>query len=417
MRNAWILLMAAVVCGAMIGCVDVATPAEGPGGPAAGAQGGDPNAIGMQLYWDHRLSLGSGETVTRIYQLDEMLYCMTNRNRLFARDAATGLDRWTVTVAQPGAPVFRPTHVDKIKLSATVPGAAALVYGEPNLDAYDAVVLNTSSQLIVINRRDGNILRRMDLPVPTSSGGATDRMAMATFYGGSADGSYYAYSIQRGVRQWIKSTPDMILAPVECGNGRVFIASTTGTFLSVATNSDVMWQKKLGGAVTAPFLVDKRAIFVGCEDSRVYALPMEARTSDDSNVSGGIKWERPFVCQGPVRSAVQASENTVFAKSDGDKFYAINLVNGQQRWTLPKGVLVGAVIGSDAYVQSDGQLLVVDEMLGKGKGSMSLGTLTLVCPSTNGKAVWAASTQGRVVCLRPGSVPALKAQDIRDAVK
>lgn len=411
MRNAWILLVVAAACGAMVGCGGASAGASGLSVPAASAGVGEPNAIGMQMYWEHRLALRNGEFVTRVYQLDEMFYCFSNQNRLFARDAATGLDRWAVTVAPKGTPVYRPMHVDKILLSETVPSASALVSGNYDLKPYDVVILNTNGQVIVINRRDGSILRTMDLPTEASSGGCTDG---TYFYGGSANGYYYAFNIQRAVRPWIKHTDaTMISAPAEYGSGRVFLTTSGGaagsTFLSISPSlGEVVWQKPMGGTVTAPFVVDKRAIFVGCEDARVYALPLEARTNF---------WDRPFVCLGPIRTAVQVSENTVFAKAEGDKFYAINLVNGQQRWTLPGATVVGALIGSDAYVQSNGQLLEVDEMLGKNKGSMSLGDLSLVCPSTNAKAIWAASPQGHIVCLRPASVPALKAQDIRDAVK
>ncbi len=396
MRNAWILLVVAV-CSTMIGCQ--------PSGPSSSQAPvlADANAIGLRLYWDIALPLNAGEKITKVYQMDEMVYCLTSQNRLVARDALTGVQRWTLTIAEPGTPVFRPVHADKMMLSEVLPGAAGL--GNTQVTAYDVVMINSSGRLIVVARKDGALLRRLDLPSGASSGGATDG---TQFFAGTATARFYGFNVQRGVQTWVKGTNDSVIAPVEYVNNQLFVASASGKIMVSNGLGELLWQRTAGGPIAGPFAVDRRAMFVGCDDSRVYALSMDPRTNF---------WERPFVCQGPVRQAIQLTENTVFAAAVNDKFYAINLVNGQQRWSMDGPGRVAAVFGADVYIVAGNSIVVADEMLGKTKGHMSLENLNIVASGTGSKGIWTASPGGRLVCLRPTSVGILKAEDVKNATK
>ena len=66
--------------------------------------------VSLQYYWDLDLRLGADQTVTHLLQMDENVYCLTNKNRLIAIDAARGLPKWQRSVADPSATLFLPTH-------------------------------------------------------------------------------------------------------------------------------------------------------------------------------------------------------------------------------------------------------------------------------------------------------------------
>jgi hypothetical protein len=50
--------------------------------------------VGLQCYWPRELAMDEGESLRNLWRLDENLYCLTSRNRLYVIDAAKGLLRW-----------------------------------------------------------------------------------------------------------------------------------------------------------------------------------------------------------------------------------------------------------------------------------------------------------------------------------
>jgi outer membrane protein assembly factor BamB len=139
--------------------------------------------------------------------------------------------------------------------------------------------------------------------------------------------------------------------------------------------------------------VDSRGCFIPCEDNFLYAF-----TPDLS-----LKlWDHPFACKGPLRQAAQVGERTIFQRAEGDKLYAINLVDGQERWNLPQGLQVLAEVGTDTLVRATGnRLLLVDEILGTVKATAYLGGYDLFMANAADPVVYAAWHQGRVTCFRP----------------
>ncbi len=358
--------------------------------------GKDLDQIGYQKYWEATptdLGLVAGEQIKEIWHLQENVYVLTDTNRLIAMEAERGLYRWSVVVAPRGERVFRPLHAAYMLLTEKLPSVAEVLNPQqPTMPAFDGLVINSSSQVLVIERRLGKVVRRINLEFGCSCAGTTDG---AMFYAGSADGRYYAVSLQQGFKTWTASVLDNVAAPMEYANGMVYVAGVNGTILAVrgGRNASEPIKMQLSGAITAPFHVDERGCFVPCENGSLYAF-----TSDLAQ----RLWDHPFHARGPLRSAVQVGEKTVFQAVHGEQFYALNLVDGRERWVLPRGVQVLAVDGSDVFVRdSAGRLLQVDEILGSTKASASLRGLDLFVGNVTDSTIYAAGRSGQVVCLRP----------------
>ena len=118
-------------------------------------------------------------------------------------------------------------------------------------------------------------------------------------------------------------------------------------------------------------------------------------------MDGEPLWEQPFVCEGPLRDPVQVAEYTIFQFARRDKFYAVNLVTGKQRWDLPEGRKALAVMDGEVYVLSDSNaMLIVDEMLGTVKTALPLTGWELFAGNTDKPAIYVASRSGKVACIR-----------------
>jgi len=393
------------------GCTDEGYFAGAGGGGGVGSVGSHvpvPAQLGklqLQYYWQARLPLEGAEHVARLYRLDENVYCLTDKNRLFAVDAATSLLKWQHKVADPAQTVLPPAHANGARLPLRVGGVKELLSTHAKeqalkeASALDIVAINTLSEVQVLDRQTGRQIRKIPFEFSANTGGSTDGEC---FYVGTTDGWYYAIRLFDAIPLWWGKTGDIIMAPPMVHGGYLFVASTDGGLqaLAVAERGRRLWQSgdrltlAMHGPVTAAFHVDDRGCFIPCEDHRVYAY---------HTASGRPLWE-PFTCQGPLRDPIQVGTNTIFQYATGDKLYAINLANGKLRWSLPEGRKVLAVMDNDVYLlDKSGRLLVVDEILGKVKGVLPLAGLELCAGSATAPAVYAATRDGRVVCIRQKS--------------
>jgi len=367
--------------------------------------------VNLQYYWELPLVLEKGETVRRLYLLDENLYCLTSSNRLIAVDAAKGIPKWSYELAEEHQTVFRPCHAEKVTLSEEVEGLRELISGEPSgpVKTFDAVMFNTLKDLLVLDRTTGRLVRKIRFDFVAGAGGTTDG---AYFYVGSTHGWYRAIRLQEAIHVWTLPVGGLSTAPVEHHGGRLYIAGGDGNFyvITAGRKRKQLWPlvgarstgPMMDGPVTTEFHVDERGCFVPCEDYRLYKYAL----------SGERLWR--FVCEGPLRDPVQVGRNTVFQFARRDKFYAINPLSGEPRWSMPDGRLVLAVAGTDVYLLGNGRtLFLIDEILGKVRTSVPMTGFDLFVGNATAAVIYTARRDGRIFCLRPLDAGHLKPEMLR----
>ncbi len=348
---------------------------------------------GLQYYWQLPLNLSGGESIKQLIQLDENLYCLTNRRRLIVVDAAVGRPKWSHTVARVRQKVFSPTHVDRMWLPEKVSGLKEILSPDTVVRTapFDAVLINTVSYVLVLDRADGRVYRKIPFSFAANTGGASDGQ---NFYVASVKGWYYGIRLQEAVEGWWLSADDAVRAPVKYFARRIYVADEAGKV--IATNVEVRgekeWDQQLSGAVTAEFHVDARGCFLPSDDNRVYAF---------DSLTGGKLWEQPFACQGPLRDPIQVAESTIFQFARGDKFYAIDLATGQERWSRKDGRTVLAAFDGEVYLLNDSRtLLIVNEILGTVRTSLPMTGWDLFATNVTTPAVYVATRDGKLACIR-----------------
>jgi len=383
MRNVVTGAMVAAVLAMTVGCAGKPAPTVRPPVDTAVLA-----KAGLQYYWDAHVELDPGESVKKLWRLDENLYCLTSVHRLVALDARTGIYKWSVTVSEPHKRVFPPTHAENV----AIPDEPAGIWGMTHRNSvevtpFDAVMVNTIDSMLVVDRLTGEVKRRIALDFNANTGGASDG---AFFFVGSARGWYHAIRLFEAVELWWKGTDSMITAPPVAYRGRLYVASEDGRFyVASIPDKKVVWKRTTDGAIVAAFHVDRRGCFVGSEDGRLYAF----------DLAGGDLWH-PFVCQVPLRWPPQVAQNTVFQYAPGENFYAINLSNGNQRWTRQTGRRVLTVIDGQVYLlDADNVLLIVDEVLGRVINSLPMTGFDLFVPNTAAPAIYTGTTDGKLFCI------------------
>ncbi len=347
---------------------------------------------GLQYYWRLKLGLSKKETVTWTIQLDENLYCLTSTNRLITIDAATGLMKWSHQVANKNQMVFPVAHADNMLLGEKVAGLKEILSGatDENLTPFDAVLVNTLSYVLIMDRANGRVYRKIPFDFPANTTGASDG---TYFYVGSTRGWYYAMKLREAAKVWWLDAHDMIAAPLKYHDGRIYVATEGGSLIAtdVTQRGTKLWTKKLGGAVTAEFHVDSRGCFVGCDDQRIYAF---------DPATGDALWE-PFIAQAPLCDPIHVGENTVFQLARGDKFYAIDLTTGKERWSHRDARKILGVFNGNVYLLTAARsLLIVDEMLGTVKTSLPLSGWELFAGNVSSPGIYVATRRGDLGCIR-----------------
>ncbi len=393
-RRALAVLTLAAVLGGVVGC--------GPGDLPQFVHAGVLAKASLRYYWDMKLSLDEGETVERMYLMDENLYCLTNENRLLVVDAAVGGVKWHARIANKDQTVYRPCHADNVVLPEKVSGIKEILNLAPEAqgELFDAVLINTLSKIFVFDRANGAKKREIQLNFPANTGGACDG---ELFYVASTKGWCHAFLLREAMRAWAISTAGLITAPIEYHAGHIYVASQDGSLYAAQAGrmNNIIWRRPLPAPITAGFGVDDRGCFVPCEDNRIYAL---------NALTGEPLWD-PFICEGHLLEPIQVGVSTLFQRAEGDKFYALNLANGRLRWTRPAGRLILAVISGKAYLLDDtGALQVVDEVLGSVSASFPLTGMELFAANTTAPAIYVGNREGYLFCIRPRRAGRLTAQ-------
>ena len=347
----------------------------------------------LQYYWKRQLSLDHGENVVRMYCMDENLYFLTNRNHLYAMDAAVGNPKWNLPVARTQNTVFAPTHISNMRLPEKVGTIRSLKHPPPpeEFKTFDAVLINSTTRLLVIDRKKGKVFR----DVPFAGYVATDRGVSDGVYFYVASGSllYYGLKLEPAVNVWRREIGEMIMAPMSYYNRRLYMGTVDGTFRCADVNNfgQKHWELRFDGPIRSRFHVDARGVFLACEDRFIYALdPVR-----------GVKLWDPVPLKGAITGPMQVGELTIFQYARGDGLYAVNLANGKLRWKKPNARRVLGLMDGVVYLlDGRGNLQMVNEITGKTISSTPFGGFDLYADNLSAPAVYAAKRNGKVFCIR-----------------
>jgi outer membrane protein assembly factor BamB len=265
------------------------------------------------------------------------------------------------------------------------------------LDPFNAVVINTLSKLLVIDREsqgEPKVYRNIELEFASNTGATTDGESA---FIGSTDGLCHAIMLGAGVHRWDLDVRTQIKARPEVGLGRVYVAGTAqtnNTFYAVRSLAEYeeMWSQPLPGPVAADFHVDQRGAFIPVKRNLLVAFEL---------ASGKPLWPA-IPMEGFLTTPVQVASQSVFQYANMDKLYAIDIVDGSIRWTMEEGRRVLAVMDGKVYLlDASDNLRIVNEIMGTSEGSLPLNGFDLFVPNTTTPAIFTGTRDGRIFCISP----------------
>jgi len=398
--HVWVRWLVVLALGALLG--GCGRPQQG--GEFAGVP--QPEVLarsGLHYYAHFKVKLDDGEDILSMHRLDEHLYLLTDHHRLIACDARSLAMRWSYQIDPRDNPVFRPIHADKVMMSDKPTSIIDMVGQKlPVLKPFNAVMFNSLTHVIVLDRATGRQVRRAELPYAAASGGAFEG---GYYFAPDTKGLTFAVSLAEEVQSWTFPADDMISAPVQVYNHSVYSVSRRGNVrvARVGRTRQDAWSAKLEGDFTRPFHVDERGCFVAANNGRLYALDA---------VTGRPLWD-PVYFRRHLYDSPQVGQATVFQCVRGDGLYALNLVNGQQRWKQTGGLFVLATMGGKAFLlDKDHTLYIKDEIQGTALSSTPMQGLDLFLPNTTAPTMYVATRCGRLFSIRPSDAAAIKIEEV-----
>ena len=411
MRGLMRLLVLLIVSGILVGCASRPTMTAS---QRAARHAKSMENAGLRYYWkcsDLPKVLDDGERIARTYLIDENLYCLTNMNRLIAIDAARGILRWSrwVHVAKPGVKVYDPVHTKNVMITRTPPTRKEILQPKSEfgrkIKAFDSVIISTRTNALLIDRSNGQVIRDIEFnfTAGASAGVCSDGRLL---FVPDARGWYHAILLHEMLESWTLSIEGAITLPPHYVDDKVIVVSEKGR-VQVASTFEArkkVWTRPLGTAIGAPVLTTRDHLLVPCMDRRLYAF---------DPTTGRELWE-PFDCKKPLKDVPQVSEVSAFQYARGGKFYALALVTGKLRWTLPDARQVLAVMNNNVYLQDNrNRILVVDEILGETRASVQMSPAHLLTANTSAPAIYGASRDGNLYCIRTIDAKHLTAEMLR----
>ena len=352
--------------------------------------------VGLEYYWEPiNLKLSDGERIVKMYCLGENLYFLSNQNYLHCVNAAKGMQTWAYKVTKKTETIYAPIHVENMRMPEEIIVEGADKYEFKNCKPFDAVVINTETKVVVLDRNTGKAIRDFRLTDQASCQGACDG---PRFYYGNFH-NYFNCSLLASTKPiWDKRVGDKpIRTPLRKLFNLIYAGTVDGKMLAFGSDDaeDLRWENQLEGQVLQPFTADLRGIFVGCDNGHLYGL---------NRSSGENIWD-PVDLESNPNMPTQLSANSVFQHTPKGLF-AINLLDGKIRWQNKNANRVITVIKNQLYLlDKNNTLLVVDEITGQEKSTLPMTGADFISTSIRHDAIFYATKTGHVFCVRAKGAP------------
>jgi outer membrane protein assembly factor BamB len=284
---------------------------------------------GLHQVWQRQVRLDPAERITKAWRVGESIYIATSESRFTRLDAKSGILKWTNALGTANMEIFKPIELRNSDRSAA-----------------GQVLVVTGGEAYIFNQESGDIIQSGQLGVGVS----TDPVVVGTTLClGGADTFYGMYLDRLGMKRWrIPAPGDMFVAAPLAMDGTVLFGSLSGRLWRVSgSNGNWDWKdRKTNGRILGGLGADYNAVYVPCEDQRVYAFASD---------TGSEMWETQL--DNRLEEAPVLAGSVVLVTSVDRKMSALARSNGEVRWTHPNIAQVATVNENTIWVADTGGTL------------------------------------------------------------
>jgi len=279
---------------------------------------------GFQFLW--QAELPRREKVLDVYLLGGRLYLVTDRQRLFAYDALSGINIWR----------YQSSH----EIASRVADDGKNLY------------IITDRSIIAIDPLEGFKRQEIKLEFPPADTLAVDEY---NIYVGSLNGVCYALRKDTGFERWHFTAGAQLSAGPFCYGQTIFFADSKGWLYALsASDGTEKWRYRLSGPAKNPFLPGRESIYVRSEIFNVYSLSPHWQGAAHRQA----KWV--FGTGGRMEEPWALVAGTLYVPAKPVGLYALDAETGQAKWFVKDGKQFLLLGEKNAYIlSSNGRTQVV----------------------------------------------------------
>jgi putative pyrroloquinoline-quinone binding quinoprotein len=342
-------------------------------------------AVGYSTYWSIDLP-ASSDRMLAADLVDENLYVVTQSGGVYTVHADTGLIRWVQPLADTIIRHRPPSHV------VTSVGDGPVVF----------VTHNTIN---VFDRYNGDLLRELKLPFAAGGGAVADWRRL---FVGSASGEMYAVNWSADFSReflvaWHAGVRGAVMSAPVLAFDRLYFASDRGGVYCVRPeDKSLVWGYVAEGDIAGGVYVDESGVYFASSDRHLSVLDVD---TGEQIVRYGLP--------GPLFDSPVGVQRTIYQYCEGDGVFAFDTDTRSELWLVANARRYVARSANDVVLESvDGDLLFVDNVSGRVRGTIEMASQTIVVENTRDSVLYLISPGGRVLCAKPKGFPYLR----RDAV-
>ena len=341
--------------------------------------------FGLERAWWSQATLNvETDLLLHLTADEELLYAQSRTGIVTAFDAETGERLWSRLLGTPEAPSF------------------------PVATNSDQLVLATGMNLFALDKFNGKLLWRLNLPTHPSTAPEINDLQV---YVGALDGTAYAFDLAT-IRQLFEDQllPDFsdlttvwrfraggaITSPPVAAGARVIFASEDGSVYSVnLDDGNLRFQFQTNGPIQAPMGRSQDALFIASDDVRFFCINL----SEDNQLDGRLRWT--FVSGLPILKKPRIVGQQVFITPERSGMTALSVDRGKAMWRQTKATDFLAASDQSVYASDDtGNVLILSRFDGAITGALPLREMSVRVNNDRTDRIYLATQQGLIMCLR-----------------
>ena len=320
----------------------------------------------LEVVWQNNLPMKEGESLDRLFILDNRIYGLSDRNYIVSLNKEKGNVIFSRPLAETGFPVV-----------------GLELYGE---ELFSII----GNELVEINSGSG---------VEVSA----KRLAVNAMCPAARNGSYfYVVGDDRRIHALrSKDKIEIFEAAVEndsaiisliADENFVVFATDAGNVISITSDGPKrLWQFDTFGSIAGSIARDANSVFVASEDTNVYSIDIN---------TGKLIWK--YQMGAVLEEGPRVTDKVVYQYARDEGLTAIDKENGKLLWNLDEGVGLLAEAAGKAYViTGNGKLVVMDNSRAEKLSSADCSKVSRYVTNVADSKIYIADEFGQLACLQP----------------
>ncbi|UCE98588.1 MAG: PQQ-binding-like beta-propeller repeat protein [Planctomycetota bacterium] len=320
----------------------------------------------LKILWERKLAMKPGESLGRLFILDNRIYVLSDLNFMVSLHREKGNVIFSKSVTEVGLPIV-------------------------GLGLYeDELFCVLGNKLVEMSPEYGTerSMKRLKFAVLCPA-----VRNSSYFYVGGADRRVHALRSEDKVQVFeVAAEDDSMISAILANEDFVVFATDSGRCISFRPDKPTqLWQFAAAGGIVGPMVRDADSLFFASKDTNVYKINV---------LNGKFVWK--YQTAAVLDEAPRVTGDVVYQRVRDEGFVAISKDNGQLLWDLSGVVDLLAEADGKAYVITKaGKLVVMDNKNAKQLYSVNFAGVSKYVSNVLDSKIYIADVSGRIACLKP----------------